>query len=108
MKLGYCYKTCKILNINNGICDAECNTKQCDWDGGDCQTSSRATEKSYNNLLRSMLPFRASVIYTATVYNKAFGSVDRQVPAHVPYIIDRSLMNELQERFNMIFLIVVE
>ena len=84
-----------MANINNGICETKCNTKKCDWDGGDCQT----TEKSYNNLLNPTQPFTGVVLYTTFVFNKEFGSVERQVPAHVPYMIDKTLMSELQDRF---------
>ncbi|XP_045210744.2 N-acetylglucosamine-1-phosphotransferase subunits alpha/beta-like [Mercenaria mercenaria] len=98
MKISECSKKCTYPSLNNGICDTECNKSKCDWDGGDCNISGSNTRQSFDNILNRLPPFSGAVVYTMLIYNKEFGSVYGKIPAHVPYIIDKTLMNELQNR----------
>jgi hypothetical protein len=40
-----------------------------------------------------------SLIHVNRLYHKAFGSDNRKVPAHVPHMIDRDVMNEMQQKW---------
>ena len=43
--------------------------------------------------------FGDSLRHVNTLYNKAFGYVARKVPGHMPHMIDRNIMAELQDRY---------
>ena len=42
--------------------------------------------------------FGDSLRHVNRIYNKAFGYVARKVPAHMPHMIDKNIMAELQAR----------
>lgn len=42
--------------------------------------------------------FGDSLRHVNTLYNKAFGYTARKVPGHMPHMIDRHIMSELQDR----------
>ena len=44
--------------------------------------------------------FADSLRFVNRIYNQVYGYVARKVPAHMPHMIDRSIMAELQERFH--------
>ncbi|XP_041367858.1 N-acetylglucosamine-1-phosphotransferase subunits alpha/beta-like isoform X2 [Gigantopelta aegis] len=43
--------------------------------------------------------FGDSLRHVNRIYNKAFGFGQRKVPAHMPHMIDKHIMSEMQERF---------
>jgi hypothetical protein len=43
--------------------------------------------------------YGASLIHVNRLYNKEFGVEARKVPAHVPHMIDREIMDEMQKRW---------
>ncbi|XP_045202436.2 N-acetylglucosamine-1-phosphotransferase subunits alpha/beta-like isoform X2 [Mercenaria mercenaria] len=92
-----CSDKCRLSDMNNGICDSSCNISFCEWDGGDCNVV--ATETNQESIIKHYGSFYGSLVYTSLAYNKAFGYVHRNVPAHVPHITDIAIMNELQNRF---------
>jgi len=42
--------------------------------------------------------FGDSLRHVNTLYNKAFGYTARKVPGHMPHMIDKHIMSELQHR----------
>eukprot|EP01033_Poteriospumella_lacustris_P007717 gene7719-5547_t len=44
--------------------------------------------------------YAQSLIHVNRLYNKAFGTENRKVPAHVPHMIDRDYMGEMQEKWS--------
>jgi hypothetical protein len=44
--------------------------------------------------------YGASLVHVNRLYNKEFGSEGRKVPAHVPHMIDRDYMQEMQARWS--------
>lgn len=42
--------------------------------------------------------FAESLLYVNRIFNKIYGYRVRKVPAHMPHLIDKSIMNELQKR----------
>lgn len=44
--------------------------------------------------------YAQSLIHVNRLYNKAFGTENRKVPAHVPHMIDRDYMSEMQEKWS--------
>jgi hypothetical protein len=43
--------------------------------------------------------YGASLVHVNRIYNKEFGAEGRKVPAHVPHMIDREYMDEMQARW---------
>ncbi|XP_049840079.1 N-acetylglucosamine-1-phosphotransferase subunits alpha/beta isoform X3 [Schistocerca gregaria] len=43
--------------------------------------------------------FAGSLLYVNRLYNKEFGFEVRKVPAHMPHLIDKKIMEDLQRRF---------
>jgi hypothetical protein len=43
--------------------------------------------------------YGASLVHVNRIYNKEFGAEGRKVPAHVPHMIDRDYMDEMQARW---------
>ena len=49
---------------------------------------------------RSLLDaFSSSLLHVSRIYNKAFGYVPRKVPAHMPHMVDRDVITEMQTQF---------
>ena len=42
--------------------------------------------------------FGDSLRHVNKLYNKAFGFTARKVPGHMPHMVDKVVMNELQDR----------
>lgn len=59
------------------------------WGAATSQRTSRRLEDTYG----------ASLVHVNRIYNKEFGSEGRKVPAHVPHMIDRDYMAEMQARW---------
>lgn len=47
--------------------------------------------------------YASSLIHVNRMYNKDFGVETRKVPAHVPHMIDRDIMEEMQSRYSAQF-----
>lgn len=80
------------------------------WEKGDIgkdllQMSERvATMLSYrssNSRSRRHLldAYSSSLLHVSRIYNKAFGYKARKVPAHMPHMVDRDIIYEMQQRF---------
>uniref|UniRef100_A0A7R9UDI4 Uncharacterized protein n=2 Tax=Pinguiococcus pyrenoidosus TaxID=172671 RepID=A0A7R9UDI4_9STRA len=50
---------------------------------------------------RRLDTFAGSLRYTNRLYHKAFGSSTRHVPAHMPHMIDKTVMAEMQQRWRL-------
>ncbi len=48
---------------------------------------------------RLMDAYADSLLHVNSLYNKAYGHEARKVPAHMPHMIDRDVMAELQEAY---------
>lgn len=88
------------MKINNNQCEEECNKEQCEWDGRDCGIKNDS-ENVDVALVKKFDLYHGAIFHTAALFNAAYGNVNRLVPAHVPHFIDRDLMTELQNRYNI-------
>ena len=43
--------------------------------------------------------YSSSLLHVSRIYNKAFGYKARKVPAHMPHMVDRDIIYEMQTRF---------
>ncbi|XP_075228140.1 N-acetylglucosamine-1-phosphate transferase subunits alpha and beta [Lycorma delicatula] len=48
---------------------------------------------------RKLDVYAESLLHVNRIFNKVYGFKPRKVPAHMPHLIDRSIMSRLQERF---------
>ena len=47
--------------------------------------------------------FSSSLLHVSRIYNKAFGYMARKVPAHMPHMVDRQVIEEMQDKFSNYF-----
>lgn len=47
---------------------------------------------------RTLDSFAESLLYVNMLYNKMYGFETRRVPAHAPHLIEKNIMNQLQEK----------
>ena len=56
-------------------------------------------KRSHRGRRKLLDTYAASLIHVNRLYNKEFGVEARKVPAHVPHMIDREVMEEMQARW---------
>lgn len=49
--------------------------------------------------LRSLDAYAESLLYVNKIYNRAYGIERRKVPAHMPHLLDRTIIDEMQRKF---------
>lgn len=47
--------------------------------------------------------FSSSLLHVSRIYNREFGYHPRKVPAHMPHMVDRDVIYEMQNRFAKYF-----
>uniref|UniRef100_T2MCA8 N-acetylglucosamine-1-phosphotransferase subunits alpha/beta n=1 Tax=Hydra vulgaris TaxID=6087 RepID=T2MCA8_HYDVU len=47
--------------------------------------------------------FSSSLLHVSRIYNKAFGYLQRKVPAHMPHMVDKDIIVEMQKEFQPYF-----
>ena len=74
----------------------------------DLQSVSKSNENVYHTPSRQgrhlMDTFGDSLRHVNHLYNKAYGHKSRKVPAHMPHMINREIMQELQDRYTKLHL----
>ena len=89
----------KCLDLyNNNQCDIESFILECDFDGNDCKNQNSLKPKFEN-----FITYFDSLAYTNNLFNRVYGYKKRKTPAHVPILIDKEIMNNLQDKFKLEF-----
>lgn len=52
---------------------------------------------------RGLDTYAESLLYVNKIYNTVYGLERRRVPAHMPHLIDKSIVNNMQEKFKFEF-----
>lgn len=93
-KLERCNKLCGSNNVNNGICEANCSTASCEWDGEDCKGKKvgHYTENDANFMFDSWI---GSMMHTHFLFNKAFGPENRYIPEHGPHLMNKNIIRQI-------------
>lgn len=52
---------------------------------------------------RGLDTYAESLLYVNKIYNIAYGLERRRVPAHMPHLIDKWIVSDMQEKFNLEF-----
>ena len=65
------------------------------------QSYAVSTSSSKSDVTRRRLfdAYSSSLLHVSRIYNKAFGYIARKVPAHMPHMVDRDIIYEMQTRF---------
>ena len=89
-----CPENCTDLG-NNGICDPECNLLACLYDNDECDQIDNPDEPFTGEA------FYKSIDYTNLLFNHKFHVDERKRRwlSHMPFMIRRTIVNELQEIF---------
>lgn len=93
-----CNKHCNVVMVNNGICDKNCSTASCEWDGDDCigQKVPPYTDTDKDFMFDSWM---GSVMHTYFILNKHYGPKDRYIAEHGAHLFDKSIIYKLNKRF---------
>ena len=84
------------MQIRNGVCDNACNYDHCAWDGGDCDNVPEQQRPKDNGI--SHCDYSASIFFTNALFNKAFKTKIRKVPAHSPLFLTKAIFKDMVNR----------
>ncbi|XP_053380969.1 N-acetylglucosamine-1-phosphotransferase subunits alpha/beta-like [Mercenaria mercenaria] len=98
-RLEHCNALCPANNVNNGICEVNCTTASCEFDGDDCKRFKELP--AYPGTDKDFLydSWSGSLRHTHFILNKAFGPRDRYIPEHAAILIDKDLFADLIKSF---------
>lgn len=101
-----CTYECPWIFIGDGSCDSICNIEECQFDGGDCDnfvtdfTAKKKFEKIYKIDESGKDIFAQSLIYSNKFFNKIYGFRTRKVLAHVGFLLEKSIIEEMMLKFS--------
>lgn len=103
-----CTNECPWIFIGDGSCDNICNIEECQFDGGDCETNVEVKNlkkmaPKFKNLKKSESGkdvFAKSLIYSNKFFNKVYGFKNRKVLAHVGFLLEKSIIESMMEKFS--------
>ncbi|XP_060587962.1 N-acetylglucosamine-1-phosphotransferase subunits alpha/beta-like isoform X2 [Ruditapes philippinarum] len=97
-KLERCNKLCASNNVSNGVCEPECNTASCEWDGDDC-AGKKVPTYTENDRFFMFDSWMGSMMHAHFLFNKVFGPANRYIPEHGPHMFNRDILRLLQYSF---------
>lgn len=62
-----------------------------------------AYSNQWKHNARGLDTYAESLLYVNKIYNAVYGLERRRVPAHMPHLIDKSIVNNMQEKFKFEF-----
>lgn len=62
-----------------------------------------AYSNQWKHNIRGLDTYAESLLYVNKIYNVAYGLERRKVPAHMPHLIDKWIVNDMQEKFKLEF-----
>lgn len=62
-----------------------------------------AYSNQWKHNIRGLDTYAESLLYVNKIYNVAYGLERRKVPAHMPHLIDKWIVNDMQEKFKFEF-----
>lgn len=98
-----CTYECPWIFIGDGSCDVICNIEECQFDGGDCDdhTMTEGSKKLTKKVVESEKDvFAKSLIYSNKFFNKIYGFRTRKVLAHVGFLLEKSIIEEMMFKFS--------
>lgn len=90
--IGACSKECQSFMINNGICELQCNTGTCYWDGDDCIRTN-----GYLKDPKIVDAYGSQLTQSVALLSKLFGPTKWLTPAHVQMFLDKDAITELEK-----------
>lgn len=107
-----CSNNCNATILGNGVCDQGCNTPNCNWDMGDCGIEN--TRKEQTKFENRKQPYRAKegsfanrIVTMNGLLTREFGKSkldgERRPIAHVPYLLNKHMVQDLENRFLTLF-----
>jgi hypothetical protein len=86
-----------MTSVNNGICEQNCATASCEFDGEDCII----VEPLPDYIEPDKIPinsWQASLRHTGFIFNKVLGPKDMIMPIPGPYMLDRDIVSGMTNR----------
>ena len=94
----------------NCLTDPQCILSFLPWERGQIGIEAVQTTKRLDTIRqyesrngvtgrRLLDSYSSSLLHVSRIYNKAFGYKARKVPAHMPHMVDRDVIYEMQTRF---------
>jgi len=100
-KIVKCDRKCPNELLNNGECNEECNTPMCAFDGGDC--GGEDVETVLPHYPDGYGVHNAKQVSAQHQLTRLFGGADRFKHPHLPIMINRHIMEEMQQEMLPVF-----
>ncbi|XP_060603821.1 N-acetylglucosamine-1-phosphotransferase subunits alpha/beta-like [Ruditapes philippinarum] len=98
-RLEHCNKVCASNSVNNGICEANCTSPSCEFDGDDCKGIANIPLYMGSDKEFMYDSWGGSLRHTHFLLNKMFGPKDRYIPEHAAHMFDKDVLSKLVESF---------
>lgn len=89
--------------LGNGLCDFGCNTELCRFDFGDCAVSNDTFDSFQRPGSKSEDTYRDSLVTTNLELIRMFGYKGRDVPAHMPHLMNRRVLEMIERNMTRQF-----
>ena len=83
--------------MNNGICEVNCTSPSCEFDGDDCKGVENLPLYAESDKDFMYDSWGGSLRHTHFLLNKAFGPQDRYIPEHAAHIFDKDVLSDIME-----------
>ncbi|XP_060561489.1 N-acetylglucosamine-1-phosphotransferase subunits alpha/beta-like [Ruditapes philippinarum] len=99
--MDYCNKLCRMTSVNNGICEKNCATACCEFDGEDCINVKPLPDYIEPDKI-PIDSWQASLRHTGFIFNKVFRPKDMVMPIPGPYMLDRDIVSGMMNRWSVL------
>ena len=90
--------------LGNGVCDFGCNTALCGFDLGDCEVGNDTFDRYQRaTTAKSEDTYHDSLVSTNLELIRMFGKRGRDIPAHMPHLMNRRVWDLIEKNMTMQF-----
>lgn len=96
--------------LGNGVCDFGCNTALCGFDLGDCEVGNDTFDRYQRRSTTTTTvtgkaedTYHDSLVTTNLELIRMFGNRGRDIPAHMPHLMNRRVLELIERNMTMKF-----
>merc|ERR1712131_338284 len=93
-----CSEECVSVKMMDGVCDQECNTLGCNWDGDDCDGIEPVGGETDHRPA-----FYQAIDFVNVLYERTLVKDKRHWLPHIPYMFNKRIMTEMQAKYEVEF-----
>ena len=95
-----CYSGCRVAWVKDGTCQSICNNPSCNFDGGDCKSSSFESPVIDNDFSdRKDYLWGKQLVHWTAKLNAFYGYKERKILRHVPVMLDKIVLGQMTSFF---------